>query len=335
MLYTRIPRPDPGFLPEILTTREKTLHLLSDSIKSIQIMKYKLLALTLLLAGGAAAQNPYIALQGATETVEGIRISQPRTILAVDVTVECDRTLAGPYARYAQKFLGVRPSLADKTTWSIADARIALLDGATCLNATAPAEATTRVQSFAASEEEFARLQPDKLDMTTLSLEDAARAAAERIYSLRRHRLELITGEAGENVFGGGLSAALAEIDRQEQSYLELFLGKHIVSTSTRRYVVYPQSEKNQYIVCRFSPAAGLLPDSDLSGDIVLLQIEPSGAPAGAGLEAGPKESNVVQCRVADPSTCTVLCGGREYARTVLPVFEFGRTINVALPRRK
>lgn len=299
------------------------------------MMKCKLLALTLLLAGSAVAQNPYIALEGATETVEGIRISQPRTILAVDMTVECDRTLAGPYARYAQKFLGVRPALADKTTWSISSSRISLLDGATCLNATAPAAAATRVQSYADSAEEFARLQPDKLEMTTSSLEDAARTAAERIFSLRRHRLELITGEAGENVFGEGLKAALEEIDRQEQSYLELFLGKHVTTTSTRRYVVYPQTDKNQYIVCRFSPASGLLPENDLSGDIVLLQIEPSGAEPGAGLEAGPKEQNVVRCRVADPSTCTVLSGGQEYARSVLPVFEFGRTINVALPRRK
>ena len=160
------------------------------------------------------------------------------------------------------------------------------------------------------------------------------RVAAERIFSLRRHRLELITGEAGEHVFGEGLNAALAEIDRQEQSCLELFLGKQVVSTETRRYVVYPQSDKKQYIVCRFSPAAGLLPENDLSGDIVLLQIEPSGALPASELEAGPKEREVVKCRVADPSACTVVAGGREYARSVLPVFEFGRTINVALPRK-
>ena len=164
--------------------------------------------------------------------------------------------------------------------------------------------------------------------------QDAARTAAAQIFSLRRHRIELVTGEAGENVFGEGLKAALEEIDRLEQSYLELFLGKRIVSTETRRYVVCPQADKKQYIVCRFSPAAGLLPDTDLSGDIVLLQIEPSGA-AKSDLEAGPKETQVVACRVADPSTCIVVSGGREYARAVLPVFEFGRTINVALPRRK
>lgn len=126
----------------------------------------------------------------------------------------------------------------------------------------------------------------------------------------------------------------LAEIERLEQSYLELFLGKRVVTTETRRYVVYPQSDKKQYIVCRFSAAAGLLPESDLSGDMVLLQIEPSGNTATA-VEASAKESNTVACRVADPSVCTVIAGGREYARAVLPLFEFGRTINVALPRRK
>lgn len=297
-------------------------------------MKFRLLAFALLMAGGASAQNPYISLQGATETASGVQVSDPRTILAVDLMVEQDVVLSGPYARYAQKYLGVRAALTDKTTWSIKSAHVALLDSEKCLRAEPLNPSASRVQQYADSPSEFARLQPDKTDMTTPTLEDAARAAAERIYSLRRHRLELITGEAGENVFGAGLEAALSEIDRLEQSYLELFLGKQVVTTSSRRFVVYPQADKKQYIVCRFSPAAGLLPDSDLSGDIVLLQVEPSGA-SHSDIEAGPKEQNVVMCRVADPVTCTVLSNGTEYVRAVLPIFEFGRTIRVALPKRK
>ena len=96
-------------------------------------MKFRLLALAMLLAGGVSAQNPYIALQGANETSGGLTVAQPRTILAVDVTVGHDVTLSGPYARYAQKFLGVRAPLTDKTTWSITGAQIALLDGDTYL----------------------------------------------------------------------------------------------------------------------------------------------------------------------------------------------------------
>ena len=155
---------------------------------------------------------------------------------------------------------------------------------------------------------------------------------------LEQHRGEngLVAADAVEqyNKMAQEVKDLGAEIERLEQSHLELFLGKRIVTTETRRYVVYPQADKKQYIVCRFSPAAGLLPESDLSGDMVLLQIEPSGNTSNA-LEASAKETNVVACRVADPSVCTVIAGGREYARAVLPLFEFGRTINVALPRRK
>ena len=298
-------------------------------------MKIRLTAFALLFSGALAAQNPYIAVEGAVETAGGIVVSLPQTILAVDLTVERDMTLCGPYARYAQKFLGVRAPLNDKTVWTVTDAKIGLLDGDTYLDAGTRVPAESRQLSHADGGEEFARLQPDKMAMVTPSLEDAARAAANQIFSLRRHRLELITGEAGENVFGEGLAAALKEIERQGQSYLELFLGKRTVSTETRRYVVCPQSDKKQYIVSRFSASAGLLPENDLSGDMVILQIDPSGADLASGLEASAKETSVVKCRVADPSTCTVIAGGREFGRAVLPLYEFGRTMNVALPRRK
>ena len=115
-------------------------------------MKFRLLAFALLLSGGVSAQNPYISLQGANETAGGLTVAQPRTILAVDVTVEHDVTLSGPYARYAQKYLGVRAPLTDKTVWSVTGAQIALLDGDTYLNAAAPAPASTRVLSHTASE---------------------------------------------------------------------------------------------------------------------------------------------------------------------------------------
>lgn len=287
-----------------------------------------------LASGSAGAQNPYIALLGAAETAQGIVVSDPRSVLAVDVTVECDRSVAGPYARFAQKYLGVRASLTDKSVWSVRSASVALAADDACYLSAAPGAPARQVVAHTASDEEFVRLQPDKVSTVVLSLEDAAREAAKTIFSLRRHRLELITGEAGENVFGEGLRAALEEIARLEQSYLELFLGKRIVKTETRRYTVYPQSDKMQYILCRFSAVDGLLPESDLSGDMVLLRIEPSYA-VSALPQAGPKEPNVVACRVADLSTCTVICAGRECARAVLPLYEFGRTVKLALPRQK
>ena len=114
---------------------------------------------------------------------------------------------------------------------------------------------------------------------------------------MRKHRLDLISGEAGENVFGAGLPVALERLDRLEQEYLELFLGRRVVTTETRRFRVTPAEGKLQQIVCRFSPDAGLLPANDLTGDIVLLQYEPQGM---AVDEAGVRPtSSTIPYRIA------------------------------------
>lgn len=300
-------------------------------------MKLRLFAAALLLGGaGAVAQNPYIAPMGAVESAAGIVVSNPRTMLAVDLTVEHEVILAGPYARYAQKYLGVRAPLSDKSTWTLKGAQLGLLDPATAVMAPAePAAAERRTLSHLESEDEFLRFQPDRVTPDALEGEDAAAAAAKWIFTLRRNRIELITGVTGEQVFGEGLKAALEEIARMEQSYLELFLGKRILTCETHRYTVAPSASSRQYIVCRFNATDGLLPDSDLSGDVVLLQIEPSGDTA-VDSEANARDSgSAVACCVADPSVCSVTMGGREYARTVLPVFEFGRPANIQLSRRR
>ncbi len=298
-------------------------------------MKFRLLAFALLLSGGVSAQNPYISLQGANETAGGLTVAQPRTILAVDVTVEHDVTLSGPYARYAQKYLGSarsahRQDRVERYRGADRPARRRHLPqcrgSGSGLDPRAVAHRLRkRVRALAAGQDRH----------------DDARAGGRRAHRRRANLLAAPPphraghGRSGENVFGEGLKAALEEIDRLEQSYLELFLGKRIVSTETRRYVVCPQADKKQYIVCRFSPAAGLLPDTDLSGDIVLLQIEPSGAAKSdlEGRSEGDAGRGVPRGRSLDLHRR--LGKAASNARAVLPVFEFGRTINVALPRRK
>ncbi|MEG1622850.1 MAG: DUF4831 family protein [Alistipes sp.] len=297
-------------------------------------MKQILLTLTLLMAVvTVTAQNPYLMVLGAQETTQGVVISQPHTLLSVDLTVEKETVLCGPYARYALKYLGVSVPFTDKTTYTLLKASVAMLDEEKSFLAQRIQSPRTHTYAYDGSETGFAALQPDRLDGAPLSLEDAARAAATTIFSLRKHRLDLITGEAGENVFGEGLKSALKEIAHQEQAYLELFLGKRTLTTEMRRYVITPNINKRQYLICRFSESDGLLSDKDLSGEIVLLQITP-GEPA-AIQEASPKESLTVECRLAAPSVCTLFCGNQELTQTTLPLFEFGRTVRIALPRKK
>lgn len=294
-----------------------------------------LIVAAMMLAGTAAAQNYTIKQADVCETSDGIEIPDLTTTVAVDITVATERVVAGPYARYAQKYLGVRAPLSDKTTYEITSARVALLGNESAYPVAGPLPAKREyAEGFGGSATEFAKILPDRMSAANVDTENAARSAANEIFKLRRQRLDLITGETGENVFGAGMKDALEELHALEEAYTELFLGKHSVVTETRRYTVNPTADRSSYIICRFAMQTGLLPANDLSGDVVLLQIRPTGELAVQGLrEAGSKE-RYVRMRVADNSVCTVVVNSDEIAQSVLPIFAYGKDVNVPIPRR-
>jgi len=288
----------------------------------------------LFLSGAVCAQNHKIVRAEACETAEGIVVPDMSTALAVDLTVACERFVAGPYARYAQRYLGVRATLSDKCTYEVAAAGIHLLDD-DCQTAASLPAATVETEDFGGSATEFARILPDRTSAAAVAPEAAAQSAAEEIFRLRRQRMDLISGEEGENVFGAGLQTALDELKALEKAYTELFFGKRVVETVVHRLVVRPVADRTSYIVCRFSPQDGILPATDLSGEVVLLQIRPTGDAAVQGVrEAGDKE-RYATFRIADSSECSLLVGTSCLAQTTLPLLVFGKDVRVALPSRK
>lgn len=287
-------------------------------------------AACVLCVSAVSAQGVKIARTGVWTENGVVTFGEPHSIIAVDVCVEHTEILVGPYARYAQKYLGVRAPLNDRSSWRIAGATISLLDdsafAASC--AVAPGQCVNEPQSELPRE--FARLLPDRTDARALTPDEAAAEAAEMIFSLRKHRLELITGEAGENVFGGGLEAALRSIDQYENACLELFFGKRVVTTRTERITVRPSGDRFGYVLGRFSEKEGPVPATDLTGEMLMLQIEPSGDTSlSYVVEAEPKDKNVAECRVADFSTCIFSCGTERIASAVLPLYEYGRSLTV------
>ena len=295
----------------------------------------KQIVLTLLAALAvmtASAQSDYIVQTGKIVGKDGsLRFVEPRSTIVVDVTVEKHEVIVGPYARYAQKYLGVRAPLNGKLSYRITDAKIALL-GENGYEPTAEVAAPTMQRlALDGNEREFAKLYPNRTDSRALTADEAARESANTIFLLRKSRLELITAQAGENVFGGGLDAALREIDKYENANLELFFGKEIRSTECKRFTLMPSSDKFTYVLCRFSEKEGIVPATDLSGEIVMLQIEPSGDTSLKYVtEAGEKDKVQVDCRVADFATCVVSCGTEPLTKSVLPLFEYGRSFKVA-----
>ena len=294
-------------------------------------MKKSILFLAaMMLAGAASAQNYTIKQADAYESSNGVVIPDLATTLAVDITVTSERIVAGPYARYAQKYLGVRAPLSDKTTYEISSARIALLGDEPAYPVAGPLPAKNEyVEGFDGTATEFAKILPDRMSTANIDTENAARSAAAEIFKIRRQRIDLITGEIGENVFGAGLKDALKELHALEESYTALFLGKHTIITETRRYTLTPTADRTSYILCRFAMQNGLLPSTDITGDVVLLQIRPTGELAVQGLRQASSKERSVTMRVADNSVCTVVVNSDEITQSVLPIFAFGRDVNI------
>lgn len=287
-----------------------------------------LMSLAVLACGVATAQNtPYKAVVGTYVDASGaLAVSDPSTSVAVDLIVEKEQTVVGPYARYAQKFLNMRGSLVDKTVYSLKGVKLAVTGGEDVIADAVPAAEVTET-SYMGSASEFAKVLPDRMSATAVSEEEAAANAAQAIFSIRKHRMDLITGEAGENVFGAGLKDALAALDAAEQEYLELFFGKRVVTTSVERVVIPMVEGVQSYAVARISSSAGVVAADAKDGDAVTLEVAPSGrARLSSIVEADPKSKTAVKVRVADPSTCTVKVGDKVLTSAVLPLFEMGRT---------
>ena len=202
-------------------------------------------------------------------TKPGLYDKYGNVVVAEDTSVVVSVTLRsvtehfepGVYARYAQKYLGKRATLSEYTTIELLDGRLALGE----------------VEKVAPKVEQAPSNLPlalNKMSAAAQTVEEQAAATAKMIFSLRQHRLELITGETGENVFGAGLKAALDEIARIEKECLDMFYGAITVSEEVHTFNVVLTPEKMEYVVCRFSDDAGFVAADDLSGKPIVLKVE-------------------------------------------------------------
>ena len=286
---------------------------------------FLIMALALLGVNVSAQNSIYKAVVGAHKDAKGnIVVSDPSTSLAIDITIETEQVVVGPYAKYAQKYLETRGTLVDKSSAAVKSAKIAIVTDEALMagNVAAP---EMEVTSYMGSEVEFPKISPDRTSSSAMSLDDAAAEAAQAIYKIRKNRMELISGEAGENVFGGGLKDALAELDAKEQAYLELFLGKKVIKSYTERIIVPVVVGVTEY------PISNLIAgESKIQG--LTLTLTPSEAtPKFSTLsEVDPRDKTAIAVRIANVATCAVKAGDKVIGTASLPIFELGRTAYIA-----
>ncbi len=297
--------------------------------------RYVLMAVTsmfaMLLAGVVVGQESDLRVRkaGFVQNADGsVMYSAPSTRIIVDITVRTESVKIGPYARFAQNCLGVIAPLSDKVNSEIVDVKLSYVESG---SAPAPLaqlpEMTQQAISLTRSQDDFVKVLPDRLSSMDKSADMMAREAANTIFSIRKNRMELITAQAGENVFGAGLKVALDELERLENEYLALFLGKTTVTTQSYRFEVVPERSKTAYVVCRFAEDNGILPQSDVSGQPVMLEVKPDGRYDSIVPFVDPKEASRIsyeKFHVASNAACRVMSGTNVLAEKVIPVFQMG-----------
>ncbi len=252
----------------------------------------------------------------------------PASVIVVDLVAESVSFEPGIYARYAQKYLGVRAPLIAKNATTIVSANIIKqTEGergmmGNYMSAGVSGEIVT-------SE----KLPVDLTSATVLPPEEAAANAANEIFRLRKLRTEILSGELGEGLYGGGLQAALNDFDRLEREYTELFMGRTVKSSERKSFPVSIASGEQRYILCRLSQGEGIVDDSDLSAEPILLQITPSGS-AKIVAPAADEKSEIRKFRVADMVKCELLLGTKLLTQSTMSLFEFGYDLNYPILKR-
>lgn len=316
---------------------------------------FSLVAFALLAVGATAQISAY--KHGVSATVDGY--SLPRTIVEVKVVQEREVIIRGPYARYASQYLGVTGApMSDRESYKILGAtlnwttepdptQIYAIDDKTGTMAKVfawlPPQEKQDVELPADNDFKDAQLDgrtpfTDMGTSTTVqsnsslsvgnmsgvekSGEQMAADAAAVIFKIRKRRIELITGEQGENVFGAGLQAALDEMARIEQEYVALFLGKRYVQRTELQFNVVPTKNETRVVAFRYTPTKGVVAPNDLSANPVNLEFLSIGTPETP--HSKRSSSKFVQYRVPQIELVKLTDGTTIFATSNIPMFQKG-----------
>ena len=236
----------------------------------------------------------------------GILYSLPITHLNIEVEAVKTVKKAGPYARYAEKFLGVKGAiLADSQSWEIKDVSISSY-GVPDLNNQWLAKFKSGTSTFMViddsglplalnAEPEMAVVERKRNKMADKSILEGtdyssafseemvasesmlkrAETTAQKIFELRESRNDLVSGNADKMPpDGASLQLMLDELNRQEQALTALFLGTVQTETKVFRFDYWPEKEVQHEVVFRVSNAFGIVDKDDLSGTPVYLSLK-------------------------------------------------------------
>ncbi len=235
----------------------------------------------------------------------GIIYSLPVTHLNVEIEAVKTVKKAGPYYKYAKKYLGVGNVVTeDSQSWDIKEVSVSakgvpdsenkylmkfkngsapflLLD-----EAGLPLAINTEVEEAVVKRKRNKYEDKDILegaDYANVFSEDMvasestmkrAEAAAQKIFELRESRNDLVSGNADQMPPDGqSLKLMLDELNRQEEVLTAMFIGTTQTETKVFRYDYLPVGDVDKEVLFRVSDFNGFVDKNDLSGEPVYISV--------------------------------------------------------------
>jgi hypothetical protein len=170
------------------------------------------------------------------------------------------------------------------------------------------------------------------------TLEQKAEEAANFIYKLRKRRFKLLAGMDNTSADSIGIATSVSELDKLEQEYLELFIGKTYTDTLKKTFLYNPQISQDleRNVLCRFSDETGFQDAMGASGIPMVLELKnmhTSGAIENLRMPStGPTFTNILFYRIPDKAMVRIFYGSNTILEGEVKIFQYGPLVPASIP---
>lgn len=164
-----------------------------------------------------------------------------------------------------------------------------------------------------------------------------AKDAAEFIIKIRKRRFKLIAGQYEVYPEGEALATSVRELNRLEDEYLSLFIGRTYSDTIVHTYYYSPEigNEIERYAFTRFSDETGFQDASNIGGKPLVLDIKDLQSTQALKQvripSSGPSFENVLLYRIPDKALIKIFYGSTTILEAELKIYQYGAIVPISL----
>jgi len=330
--------------------------------------QFGILFFIILVINSLNAQTKVLKMSATKSTDFGVTYFLPKTVLSVQVNYSKITQKAGPYAKFAEQYLGIKEQSTvseDQVYYTlnkiIVESKGAVdnddsyliafkskttspfvyltEDGLICtINADYEPESINKNLTATLPASELSSIASHSVFteeyLRAGSVSKMAEVAAKQIYKLRDSRTDLLTGNADNAPRDGeGMKIVLANLDAQEKALTELFIGTTNVESVDREFQVEPHSDIDKEVIFRFSKYYGIVDTDDLSGSPVYINVkslENTKKQEIVDSKQKNKESQSIVYNVPGKAEVEVFNGTSSIYKNTFLIVQFGRKQTLA-----